>query len=197
MYPSFTKLKLSIAFITLLLQVSLHANFESLYPYLKKINNKELYRNNSKENDIFITAKSFEIDLNRNKISGKNDVNVSQNDLFLKANTLLYDIRTKQLDLKQQVTVTKKLLTIQADSAKAKLPKNVRLLNGTTFSFKDFKGNSKEAEYDVDTQVITLLDNAKVVQGTNIVNGDTILFDVKKESIRSEGRAKIKFSTEQ
>jgi len=148
------------------------------------------------EDDTFVRADVFHIDLQKKLINGDSDIKIRQNDLFLNANTLQYDLSEEQLNLKENVRVNKGLLRIKSHKAIAKMPDFVRTIGNSSFTYKDFNGKSQNSEYDINAATIVLSGDAQIKQGTRLVKGKNIEFDIEEERVRSTGRAKIKFSTE-
>ena len=145
--------------------------------------------------NIQIDADFFELDANRNNVIASGNVVVTQADIILYGDKATYDQRSQLIDLKHNIRLIKGEMTLYCDTVRADGVKNTISAKGNVrFSFKDMKGLSESIEFDIDKQELVLAGSPKAWQGQDLVQGDMIFINLKKNKVTTKGKAKIYIS---
>ncbi len=174
----------------------LKADYQSLSELYKLRRSRDVKVPILVNTDVTGKASRFELDIKQNRIIGHDNVFIKYSDLSMVSNQLIYDVTQNKLSLHDQVTIRRQDMLLTCDTAQAFFPDLLHSEGSVSFQHKDYVANAKKADYHLKSQIISLMGEAILKQGGDFFRGNVVKFDIRNEKVLSQGRSKIKVSTE-
>ena len=189
-----------IVFLCLLFSLGssfVYASYSNLVNDLVNEHGIDVSYPDSRQLDVFVTAKDITFSLIDSVLVGVENTRVVYKDLSIKAHQLRFSVLDNTLRFLDSVFVTKDDFVLTCMNATALFPSDIFVDGNVQFIYRDYQAMSERARYDLNTNLIALQGNAVFLNKDDYLKGDYITFDLDNESVVSGGRAKIKVSTKQ
>jgi len=146
---------------------------------------------------VHIESDVFEFDGVKNKILATGHVVVTQRDIVLKSPRALYDKAKQVIQLLDNVELTHVELHLTCDEATAFGDEDkVEAVGHVHYTYRDIVGDADRAVYDMNKQTIVLTGSPTTRQGEDQLVADTVIVDLKRKKVITQGKAKVKLSVD-
>jgi len=146
---------------------------------------------------ISIDATAFEVDGKQNVVIASGNVVVKQGDVTLFGNAGIYYQTVQKVILSGNVKVVRDAMTLTCDRAVAHGKEDrIEVTGNVVFVRGDIRGTSGVGVYDRKSQTIQLSGDPKVWQNRDELTGKTILVDIRRSKVTTQGGAKAVFSVD-
>lgn len=147
--------------------------------------------------NIDIQADVFELDGKTNELLASGNVKVTQKDILMTGKNAKYNQKSQKLFLAGPIQLEKGTMRLTCENAWAYgQEETVEAIGKIKFNYSSMQGESDFALYNRSQQKITLTGNPRAWQGSDEITGKTILIDLKREKITTEGKARVQLSVE-
>lgn len=146
---------------------------------------------------IRIHADIFEIDGQTEKVHAKGRVNVTKEDVQIQSQELTYTHANQHIAFNKQVVLEKGPIRLSSERLEGyQNADNIHAYGHVSFVYNDITGESDQAAYSINKELLVLSGHSQAKQGLDKVTGDKIVIDVRRQKLVTQGRAKIKISPE-
>ncbi|MBT5955028.1 hypothetical protein HOG98_09965 [bacterium] len=147
----------------------------------------------SVNSDIVINADVFELDGVTKEFLASGNVRVIQDDIVIVGDKATFDKDKNLIQLFGDIELKKDKMNITCKTLNA-YGKNqkIKAFGGVKFNYEDIKGACDVADYNTKSQLLVLNGSAEAWQFGNRLNGEQIFIDLKRQKIRTQGKAKVK-----
>ena len=150
----------------------------------------------SKPYGVNVVGKEFELDFIEKMIHASSDVEVDFEQSLIRSDQLTFDLQLNKLIAKNNVVFTYQDMILSSQQLGAFFPNKIFASQDVQFSYKGYSANANEASYNLDENVIVLTGSANLSKDEDFFRGEIISFDLNEEKVLSQGRSKVKLSTE-
>lgn len=148
------------------------------------------------ENPVTITASQFYVDPSHSFVLATHNVQVKYQDIKMASEMLKYDVEKGTIFVNNNVNVYHSTMNLSCSEGLAKLPVFISANGNVVFNYPPYQSLSHRAYYNIQDATISLIGDSIFQDGEDYIKGDTIVFDLDSKKVISQGRSKIKLSTE-
>ena len=143
---------------------------------------------------VIVEADTFELDSKTDLIVASGNVMVVRGPLRLAAKRVQYDRDKLFLEVSGDVVLTNEDMKMNCQYVLMDRFKQELVASGEVlFSFNQIEGRVSRVVYDLQSNLVTLLDSPKVFRGKNRLSGQKIYINLVTGKVTTMGNAKIVF----
>ena len=147
--------------------------------------------------DIEIDAESIEFNGTDQSIMASGNVNIAYKDIKIGSKKAYYSHLTKQLILNGNISLVRDKLKLKCNGLFADIKENkITATEDIKFDYEDIKGQSENASYFVDKNIVELSGNASASRGEDHLTGKIIEIQINEKKVITKGRTSIIISPE-